>query len=125
MNPTATQSPPSPTPTSAWRGLGALLVALAVVLLVVAAFLLAAAQPETPNLFDKRWEGTVQVGWNLSQAFLGQALFAACAVVSGLGLVLSRTLQARPRDPSRQALVVLGALATGGLIYCLLAIPSA
>lgn len=106
-----------------WRGLGPTLSLTCLVLLVVGGFLLAAAQPKTPNLMDKRWDGEVQTTWNLSQAHLARLCFSLATLLAALGVVAHRVMGARQPDNASRALALLGAIATVGAVYGWLSVP--
>lgn len=115
--------PPGHGTPGAWRGLGPTLSVACLLLLVVGGFLMAAAQPKTPNLMDKRWHGQVQTTWNLDQAETARWCFTAALVLATLGLVVHRAMGARRGDNSTRALAALGAVATVGALYSWFAVP--
>lgn len=98
--------------TALWDRWGPVFVVLAVVCLLAGAYLIDHAAPQTPNLFDKRWDGEVRTTWDLGLARLGAALIAACAGTAAIGLLLRVLLGSaadRP-DAKVRALVGIGAL---------------
>jgi hypothetical protein len=115
--------PPGHGTPGVWRQLGPLLSLTCLLLVVVGGFLIAAAQPETPNLFDKRWEGVVQTEWNLEQAHAARMCFGVAVALAALGLVLHRAMGARQADHSSRALATLGAIATVGAAYGWFSVP--
>lgn len=116
-------SPPGHGTPGPWRSLGPLLSVTCLVLVLVGGFLIAAAQPKTPNLMDKRWNGEVQTTWNLGQAHAARTCFLVALVLAVVGLIAHRALGARQSDNATRALAALGAIATVGVLYGWLAVP--
>lgn len=102
----------------AWKRWGAVFIVLSVLCLVGGAYLLDHAAPQTPNLFDKRWESPVRREWDLGLARIGASLLAASAGSAGIG-VLVRVLLGRDvaRDGKVHALLLLGAIALLGTVW--------
>lgn len=115
--------PPGHGTPGVWRGLGPALSLICLLLVVVGGFLIAAAQPKTPNLMDKRWHGEVQTTWNFEQAEIARWSFTIALALAAFGLAAHRAMGARRGDNSTRALAALGAIATVGALYGWLSVP--
>jgi hypothetical protein len=106
-----------------WSQWGPALVVLALLCLVIGGWMLDHAAPETPNLFDKRWEGTVRTQWDTGEARMATGLFGVAVALSVLGMLLHTVVDRRRVDASVWFLLVVGAGGTLALFYALTTAP--
>jgi hypothetical protein len=105
------------------------LAALSGVVLFGSLFLTWYSNPEALELYAELPDEAIKIDANAWQVFSGiDLLLALCAVagvVCGLALILSRRLDARPRERSdvSSVVIVAGALAAGLAVYRLVEIP--
>lgn len=97
---------------SAWDRFAPVFIILAVLCLAVGLLLLDRAAPETPNLFDKRWDGRIRTDWDLELARVAAGMIAACAGSAAIGLLLRILVggSTKSSDGKSRALMVIGAL---------------
>lgn len=100
-----------------WGRLGPLLAVLAVLCLMGGGLLIDRAAPETPNLFDKRWNGTVRTTWDLGLARGALTLLIASVAASALGLLLHTLLDRHRADASTWILLGSGLVGVLALLY--------
>ena len=95
----------------AWKRWGPVFIVVSVLCLLGGAYLLDHAAPQTPNLFDKRWDAPVRREWDLGLARIGASLLAAAAGTAGIGLLVRVLLGGDAgRDGQVRALLVLGVI---------------
>ena len=109
--------------TRVWSQWGPVLAVLALLCLVIGGWMLDHAAPETPNLFDKRWEGTVRTQWDQGEARTATGLFAVAVALSALGLVLHTVVDRSRVDASVWFLLAVGVGGTLALLYALATAP--
>lgn len=110
--------PPGHSRPRGWAQLGPALVLVCLGLLLIGAWFLASALPETPNLMDKRWGGRVQTEWDPVHGHFAILFLLGSLAVSLSGTVLHRLMGARRGDANRHALTLMGILAAVASIYC-------
>jgi len=106
-----------------WSQWGPILVVLALLCLAIGGWMLDQAAPETPNLFDKRWEGKVRTQWDRGEARAATGLFAVAVALSVLGMALHTVVDRRRVDASVWLLLAVGVGATLALLYALATAP--
>lgn len=106
-----------------WSQWGPVLVVLALLCLAIGGWVLDHAAPETPNLFDKRWEGTVRTQWDPAGARLATGLFGVAVALSVLGMVLHTIVDRRRVDASVWFLLLVGVGGGIALLYALATAP--
>lgn len=107
----------------AWGSWGPVFIVLAVLCLLVGAFLLDIAAPQQANLFDKRWDFAVRASWDEGTARAGALMIAGSAAAAVIGLLVRALVGRGDGDRAAQALLALGAIAGLAAAYVWTQIP--
>ena len=107
----------------AWGNWGPVFIVLAILCLLVGAFLLDIAAPQQANLFDKRWDFAVRASWDEDTARAGATMVAASAVSALIGLLVRALVGRGASDRAAQTLLVLGLIAGLAAAYVWTQVP--
>lgn len=107
----------------AWGNWGPVFVVLAVLCLLVGAFLLDIAAPQQANLFDKRWNFAVRGSWDEDTARAGAMMIAGSVAAALVGLLVRALVGRGSGDRAAQTLLVLGLVAGLAAAYVWTQVP--